>query len=69
MSRTSKQVQIQFDEKATKAQIFAALDTVFRVHGCLTCGLRGIDLTILGGDPEFAALGEVEGVAGFVVRA
>ncbi len=66
MAKSSKQVHVQFDEKVTKAQIFTALETVFRISGCLTCGIRGIDLTILGGDPEFAELGALDGVAGVV---
>jgi hypothetical protein len=42
------------------------MDAVFRVSGCLTCGIRGIDLNLLGGDPapELDALRGLPGVAG-----
>lgn len=33
-------------------QVHAALEQIFKLNGCLACGLLGIDLIIHGGDPE-----------------
>jgi hypothetical protein len=33
-------------------QVHAALEQIFRLNGCLGCGLLGIDVIIHGGDPE-----------------
>jgi len=33
-------------------QVHAALEQIFRLNGCLACGLLGIDILIHGGDPE-----------------
>jgi len=33
-------------------QVHEALDQIFKLNGCLSCGLLGIDIIIHGGDPE-----------------
>lgn len=38
--------------KITAKQVHAAVDSIFRLHGCLACGLLGIDIHINGPDPE-----------------
>jgi predicted ATP-grasp superfamily ATP-dependent carboligase len=35
-----------------KEQVHEALEQIFRLNGCLGCGLLGIDVIIHGGDPE-----------------
>ena len=38
--------------KITAKQVHAAMDQIFRLNGCLACGLLGIDIHINGPDPE-----------------
>lgn len=33
-------------------QVHDALEQIFKLNGCLACGLLGIDVIIHGGDPE-----------------
>jgi len=35
-----------------KEQVHEALEQIFKLNGCLGCGLLGIDIIIHGGDPE-----------------
>lgn len=35
-----------------KEQVHEALEQIFKLNGCLACGLLGIDVIIHGGDPE-----------------
>jgi hypothetical protein len=44
----------------TKEQVHGALENIFRLNGCLACGLLGIDVIIHGGDPA-PLVGPVEG--------
>jgi hypothetical protein len=64
--KSARKLQVQFKHDVTREQVVAAMDAVFRVSGCLTCGIRGIDLNLLGGDPapELDALRGLPGVAG-----
>lgn len=64
----ARSVQVQFKHDVTSKQVIATLEEVFRLSGCLTCGIRGIDLNLLGGDPEIAPLAQLPGVAGVVAR-
>ena len=66
MSKQSKRVQLQFRPEVTKEEVHAAIDNVFGRYGCVTCGLRGIDLQLHGGDPEVAELAKLKGVTGVV---
>ena len=38
--------------KITAKQVHAAMDQIFRLNGCLACGLLGIDIHINGPDPD-----------------
>jgi hypothetical protein len=38
--------------KISAKQIHAAMDQIFRLNGCLACGLLGIDIHINGPDPD-----------------
>jgi hypothetical protein len=44
----------------TPDQVHKAFESIFKLNGCLSCGLLGIDVIIHGGDPE-PLLGNVEG--------
>lgn len=35
-----------------KEQVHEALEQIFKLNGCLGCGLLGIDIIIHGGDPD-----------------
>ena len=35
-----------------KEQVHEALEQIFKLNGCLGCGLIGIDVIIHGGDPD-----------------
>lgn len=49
--------------KITPEIVHAALEKIFRLNGCLACGLIGIDLHIHGGDPD-PLLGDIAGFTG-----
>ena len=62
-------LQLQLHHEITKDQIFNAMTEIFKLSGCLSCGIRGIDLRLIGsGDPgpEVAAVRNLPGVAGMV---
>ena len=46
--------------KITADQVHAAFEQIFRLNGCLGCGLLGIDVIVHGGDPD-PLLGGIEG--------
>ena len=51
--------------KITADVVHAAMEQIFRLNGCLACGLIGIDVHIHGGDPE-PLLGDLEGFTGSI---
>ncbi|HEY2828875.1 MAG TPA: hypothetical protein VGJ88_02070 [Thermoanaerobaculia bacterium] len=38
--------------KVAAPQVHAALEQIFKLNGCLACGLLGIDIHINGPDPD-----------------
>ena len=60
---TRRGVRLTFKHDVSNAQIGKALEEIYRLTGCLTCGIRGIDLILHGGDPEVDALAKLQGVA------
>jgi hypothetical protein len=44
----------------TPDQVHKAFESIFKLNGCLSCGLLGIDVIIHGGDPD-PLLGDVAG--------
>lgn len=44
----------------TPDQVQRAFESIYKLHGCLACGLLGIDVIVHGGDPE-PLLGDVAG--------
>jgi hypothetical protein len=50
--------------KITPDVVHAAFEKIFRLNGCLACGLIGIDIHVHGGDPD--PLIDVEGFTGNV---
>jgi hypothetical protein len=51
--------------KITPDVVHAAFEQIFKLNGCLACGLLGIDVIIHGGDPD-PLLGGVQGFNGVV---
>ena len=51
--------------KITPKEVHAALEKIFRLNGCLGCGLIGLDIIIHGGDPDPFG-GEINGFTGIV---
>lgn len=51
--------------KITPDVVHGALEQIFRLNGCLACGLLGIDLHVHGGDPD-PLLGGLQGFNGIV---
>ena len=49
--------------KITPDLVHAAFEKIFRLNGCLACGLIGLDIHIHGGDPD-PLLGDVAGFTG-----
>lgn len=52
--------------KITPEVVHAAFEKIFRLNGCLACGLIGIDIHVLGGDPDPFLGGEIEGFTGSI---
>ena len=57
-----RKLQVQLTHDVTRDQVIATMETVFQISGCLACGIRGIDLNMLGGDPELESLRGLPGV-------
>jgi hypothetical protein len=51
----------------TKDQVQNAFEQIYRLNGCLGCGLLGIDVIVHGGDPE-PLIGGAEGFGGAIIR-
>lgn len=49
--------------KITPDTVHAAFEKIFRLNGCLACGLLGIDIHVHGGDPDPF---DVEGFSGII---
>ena len=58
---TGRTVTLVGGPKLTKDQVHQAFEKIFRLNGCLACGLLGIDIHIHGGDPDPL----VDGLEGF----
>jgi hypothetical protein len=68
MANLSGSLELQLHRDVTKEQINGVLEHIYRLSGCPTCGIRGIDLRLLGGggDPEISQLARSPGVGGVV---
>jgi hypothetical protein len=51
--------------KITPDVVHRAFEQIFKLNGCLACGLLGIDVIIHGGDPD-PLLGGIEGFSGAI---
>ena len=60
---TGRTVTLVGSQKLTKDQVHQAFEKIFRLNGCLACGLLGIDIHIHGGDPD-PLVGDFEGFSG-----
>ena len=47
LRQTHTTLEVAFQHNVTKEQIHHALDEIFKQHGCLACGLGGLDLRLL----------------------
>ena len=62
-SKLKGQVTCACSSKVTRDQLHQVLDRVLREHGCIVCGLVGLDLRFVQGDP-LRNLSGLDGVAG-----
>jgi len=46
--------------RITPEVVHAAFEKIFKLNGCLACGLLGVDVHVHGGDPD-PLLGDLEG--------
>lgn len=49
---SGKTVRLGFDPSVTPKSIHEALETLFEISGCLTCGLLGFDIHLHGVNPD-----------------
>jgi hypothetical protein len=49
--------------KITAKEVHTAMEQIFKLNGCLACGLIGLDIIIHGGDPD-PLLGDLAGFTG-----
>ena len=52
--------------KITTEVVHAAFEQIFKLNGCLSCGLLGIDVIIHGGDPDPLLGGGFQGFNGTI---
>lgn len=57
-------VRVDVKSGVSSKSIHALLDEIFKQHGCLTCGLGGIDIHIRPLEVIQPNLGQIEGVVG-----
>lgn len=55
-------LQLTFKEGITAKSVHDALDRIFKLHGCISCGLLGIDLRLQVVDPAIKQIQVIEGV-------
>ena len=58
-----RNVRLSLKPEITSDQVAKTLAEIYRLSGCLACGIRGIDIVLHGGDPELDLLGKLGGVA------
>jgi hypothetical protein len=64
--KAARKLQVQFKHDVTREQVLAVVESVFRISGCVACGIRGIDLILQGGDPAFGPIQGLPGVSGLI---
>lgn len=57
-------VRVDLKPGVSSKSIHALLDEIFKQHGCLTCGLGGIDIHLRPLEVIQPNLGQIEGVVG-----
>jgi len=57
-----RSVRLTLKPDVSSEQLGKVLAEIYRLSGCLACGIRGIDVILHGGDPELAGLGKLAGV-------
>jgi hypothetical protein len=61
----NRKVQVQFEPNATRDQVVAVVEHIIRSTGCMTSGIRGVDINLMGGDPD-ALTQQLRGQSGVV---
>ncbi len=68
MANLTGRLDIQLQREVTKEQISGVLEHIYRLSGCSTCGIRGIDVRLVGGgDPEVGPIAKLPGVGGAIL--
>jgi len=64
----NRKVQVQFEPNVTRDQVVAVVEYIIRSTGCMMCGIRGIDINLMGRDPDplTQQLRAQSGVAGVI---
>ena len=55
-------LELVFERDIKVDSIHKALEAAFRWHGCIACGLNGLDLRFRVQDPAFEVFNQVEGL-------
>ena len=55
-------LELVFDREIKVDSLHKAVDAALRWHGCIACGLNGIDIRFRLQDPVFEVFNEVEGI-------
>jgi len=55
-------LELVFERDIKVDSIHKALEAAFRWHGCIACGLNGLDLRFRIQDPAFEVFNQVEGL-------
>jgi len=55
-------LELVFERDIKIDSIHKAMEAAFRWHGCIACGLNGIDLRFRAQNPAFDAFREIEGL-------
>ncbi|MCS3798487.1 hypothetical protein [Niastella sp. OAS944] len=55
-------IQLTFKEGIVAKSVHESLDRIFKLHGCIGCGLLGIDLRLRIEDPIFSKLRDIDGL-------
>ena len=64
---TTRKLQVQLEHTVTRDQVMAVMEYVFKQCGCMTCGIRGVDLTLIGAtheQPTETGLSQLQGLPG-----
>jgi len=55
-------LQLTFKEDIAAKSVHEALDRIFKLHGCISCGLLGIDIRLRVEDPILGKFRDINGL-------